>query len=157
MATVHSEAHLNLLTQGTSQPDGTLLPTERQTHLTLEPTFGLSPNAAIGFMFLNAWQPGYSPQSAGGGYCRISTAPESCACRCAWDLWPSYRFKRRATRRIRAVWSCVRFWIVSSRDGKLFSILFLSAPRTVLARGRGWNFAPAMLVRLETLDLLALA
>src|ERR1700730_4861437 len=49
------EAHLNFVT----------LPTAHQTHLTLEPTFGLSENFALGFMFPNAWQPGYSPQFAG--------------------------------------------------------------------------------------------
>ena len=45
--------------------DGTRLPTAHQSHLTLEPTFGLSDNFALGFMFLNAWQPGYTPQFAG--------------------------------------------------------------------------------------------
>lgn len=40
------EAHLNFVTQGTAQRDGNLLPTEHQTHLTLEPTFGLSQNFA---------------------------------------------------------------------------------------------------------------
>src|SRR5258707_1620385 len=59
------EAHLNLTAQGTGLRDGTLLPTEHQTHLTLEPTFGLSENFALGFMFLNAWEPGYYPQFAG--------------------------------------------------------------------------------------------
>ena len=38
------EAHLNYEAQGTASRDGTLLPTDRQTHLTLEPTFGFSPN-----------------------------------------------------------------------------------------------------------------
>jgi hypothetical protein len=59
------EAHLNMNAQGTAERDGALLPTERQVHLTLEPTAGLSGNFALGFMFLNAWQPGYSPQFAG--------------------------------------------------------------------------------------------
>ena len=31
-------------------------PPQRQTHLRLEPTFGLSENFALGFMFLNAWE-----------------------------------------------------------------------------------------------------
>ena len=34
------EAHLNVTTQGTGLRDGTLLPTEHQNHLTLEPTIG---------------------------------------------------------------------------------------------------------------------
>ena len=52
------EAHLNFDTQGADRRNGTLLPTEHQTHLTLEPTLGLSENFALGFMFLNAWEPG---------------------------------------------------------------------------------------------------
>jgi hypothetical protein len=36
------EAHLNVEPQGTGLRDGTLLPTDRQTHLTLEPTIGIS-------------------------------------------------------------------------------------------------------------------
>jgi hypothetical protein len=59
------EAHLTFLAQGTAARDSTLLLTRHQTHLTLEPTFGVAPDFAIGFMFLNAWQPGYSPQFAG--------------------------------------------------------------------------------------------
>ena len=71
------EAHLNIVTQGTSLRDGALLPTEHQTHLTLEPTFGLSENFALGFMFLNAWEPGYSPQFAGWRVLPHVYAPES--------------------------------------------------------------------------------
>src|SRR5205085_3615407 len=41
------EAHLNFETQGTPLREGALLPTERQTHLTIEPTFGLTRNTAI--------------------------------------------------------------------------------------------------------------
>jgi len=48
------EAHLNMIARGADSREGTLLPTDGQTHLTLEPTFGLSPNFALGFMFLNA-------------------------------------------------------------------------------------------------------
>ncbi len=56
------EAHLNLTAQGTPTRDGTSLPTAQQTHLTLEPTMGLSPNFAVGMMFLSAWEPGvYAP------------------------------------------------------------------------------------------------
>ena len=74
------EAHLNLVTQGSAMRDGTLLPTEHQTHLTLEPTGGLSSNFALGFMFLNAWDPGYSPQFAGWRVLPHFYAPES------WNL-----------------------------------------------------------------------
>src|ERR1700676_4355777 len=58
------EAHFNAMLEGTALRYGPLLPTENQTHLTLEPTFGLSENFAIGWMFLNAWEPGYTPQFA---------------------------------------------------------------------------------------------
>jgi hypothetical protein len=59
------EAHLNFVTQGDAPWDGTPLPTQYQTHLSMEPTVGLSETFAIGFMFLSAWEPGYAPQFAG--------------------------------------------------------------------------------------------
>jgi hypothetical protein len=59
------EAHLNFDPQGTANRDTTLLPTLNQTHLTLEPTIGVSPEFAFELMVLNAWQPGYTPQFAG--------------------------------------------------------------------------------------------
>jgi hypothetical protein len=71
------EAHLNVMGQGTSLNNGSLLPTSHQTHLTLEPTFGVSENFAIGFMFLNAWEPGYTPQFAGWRVLPHFYAPET--------------------------------------------------------------------------------
>jgi hypothetical protein len=71
------EAHLNMNGEGAGERDGPLLPTEHQVHLTLEPTAGLSENFALGFMFLNAWQPGYSPQFAGWRILPHMYAPES--------------------------------------------------------------------------------
>src|SRR6266567_2940850 len=71
------EAHLNFEPQGNTLRDGSLLPTHNQTHLTLEPTFGLSENFAVGFMCLNAWEPGYSPQYAGWRVLPHFYAPES--------------------------------------------------------------------------------
>jgi len=71
------EAHLNMNAQGTAGREGLLLPTEHQVHLTLEPTAGLSENFALGFMFLNAWQPGYLPQFAGWRILPHMYAPES--------------------------------------------------------------------------------
>ncbi len=44
------EAHLNFDPQGTSTAQGTLLPMDNQTHLTLEPTIGLAPEVALGFI-----------------------------------------------------------------------------------------------------------
>jgi hypothetical protein len=48
--------------------------------LKMEPTFVLSEHFALGFMFLNAWQPGYSPQFAGWRVLPHVYAPE------AWHL-----------------------------------------------------------------------
>jgi hypothetical protein len=44
------EAHLNFDPQANALRDGSLLSSHNQTHLTLEPTFGLSENFAVGFM-----------------------------------------------------------------------------------------------------------
>jgi hypothetical protein len=62
---VYNGCDLNFDPLGTSTAEGTLLPARNQTHLTLEPTVGLLPEFAIGFMFLNAWEPGQTPQYAG--------------------------------------------------------------------------------------------
>jgi hypothetical protein len=48
------EAHLNYAAQGTASRDGTLLPTGHQTHLTLEPTIGVSPWASCSVSFRQA-------------------------------------------------------------------------------------------------------
>ena len=74
------EAHTTFVAQGDALRDGGLLPTSHQTHLTFEPTLGLSENFALGFMFLNAWEPGYSPQFAGWRVLPHFYAPES------WNL-----------------------------------------------------------------------
>jgi hypothetical protein len=71
------EAHLNFDPQGTGTAMGTLLPMRNQTHLTLEPTVGFSPEFALGFMFLNAWEPGQTPQYAGWRVLPHFYAPES--------------------------------------------------------------------------------
>jgi hypothetical protein len=79
------EAHLNVTAQGNSSPDGTLLPSDGQTHLTLEPTAGLSSNPdltdfALGFMFLSAWEHGYAPEFGGWRVLPHVYLPES------WNL-----------------------------------------------------------------------
>ena len=71
------EAHLNAVFQGNRVSDGTQYPTEHQTHLTLEPTAGLIENIALGFMFLNAWAPGHTPEYAGWRILPHFYAPES--------------------------------------------------------------------------------
>ena len=141
------EAHLNMDPQGTASRDGTLIPTQRQTHLTLEPTFGLSPNYAIGFMFLNAWEPGYSPQFAGWRVLPHVYAPES------WHLpvrlgfvsefsFQKTRYEENSRR--------VELRPIVDREFERWQIVFnpvferaLHGPRTA----HGWNFEPALLLR----------
>jgi hypothetical protein len=141
------EAHLNLDPQGASSREGTLLPTHDQTHLTLEPTFGLSGNFAVGFMFLNAWEPGYSPQFAGWRVLPHVYAPES------WRLpfrlgfvaefsFQKTRYEENARR--------AELRPILDREFERWEIVFnpvferaLHGPGTL----HGWNFEPAMLIR----------
>lgn len=141
------EAHLNFVTQGTTLRDGTLLPTQYQTHLTLEPTFGLSDNFAVGFMFLNAWEPGYSPQFAGWRVLPHIYAPKS------WHLpvrlgfvsefsFQNVRYEENSRR--------VELRPIVDREFERWQVVFnpvferaLHGPGT----RRGWNFEPALLLR----------
>jgi hypothetical protein len=141
------EAHLNTEAQGTRLRDGTLLPTQHQTHLTLEPTIGLSENFAIGFMFLNAWEPGYSPQFAGWRVLPHLYAPES------WGLpvrigfvsefsFQNNRYEENSRR--------VELRPIVDREFQRWQVVFnpvferaLHGPGTA----HGWNFEPAMLLR----------
>ena len=141
------ETHLNFVAQGTTSRDETLLPTRHQTHLTLEPTFGLSPNFALGFMFLNAWQPGYSPQFAGWRMLPHLYAPES------WNLpirlgfvaefsFQKTRYEENARR--------VELRPILDREFEHWQVVF----NPVLERAmhgpgtrHGWNFEPALLLR----------
>ena len=100
------EAQLNLITQGTASNDGTLLSTQRQTHLTLEPTFGLSENFALGFMFLNAWEPGYSPQFACWRISPHMYAPESWGLPVRLGLVSEFSFQNTRYKE-----NCVPSWI----------------------------------------------
>ncbi|MGA2186474.1 MAG: hypothetical protein ABSH47_25945 [Bryobacteraceae bacterium] len=141
------EAHLNLTAQGTAERDGTLLPTERQTHLTLEPTVGLSENFAVGFMFLSAWQPGNSPQFAGWRVLPHFYAPKS------WRLpvrlafvaefsFQNVRYEENSRR--------VELRPILDREFSRWQVVFnpvferaLHGPGTE----HGWNFEPALLLR----------
>jgi len=141
------EAHLNFNPQGSSRRDGTLIPTEHQTHLTLEPTVGLSENFAVGFMFLNAWEPGYSPQFAGWRVLPHFYAPQS------WDLpvrlgfvaefsFQNVRYEENTRR--------VELRPIMDREFAHWKVVFnpvferaLHGPGTA----RGWNFEPALLLR----------
>jgi hypothetical protein len=141
------EAHLNFVTQGNALRDGTLLPTQYQTHLTLEPTVGLSENFAIGFMFLNAWEPGFAPQFAGWRVLPHLYAPES------WHLpvrvgfvaefsFQNVRYEENSRR--------AELRPILDREFARWQIVFnpvferaLHGPGTA----HGWNFEPAMLLR----------
>lgn len=141
------EAHLNALAQGNPLRDGTLLPTTRQTHLTLEPTVGFSENFALGFMFLNAWQPGYAPQFAGRRVLPHFYAPES------WKLpvrlgfvaefsFQNRRYEENARR--------VELRPILDREFERWQIVFNPVVERALhgpGTRRGWNFEPALLVR----------
>ncbi len=141
------EAHLNITAQGSSAREGTLLPASQQTHLTLEPTVGLSPEFAVGFMFLNAWQPCYSPQFAGSRVLPHFYLPES------WGLpvrigfvsefsFQNTRYEENSRR--------VELRPILDREFKRWQIVFnpvferaLHGPGTE----HGWNFEPALLLR----------
>ncbi len=141
------EAHLNLVTQGTTSRDGTLLPTQHQTHLTLEPTFGLTPDFAVGFMFLNAWEPGFSPQFAGWRVLPHFYAPESWNLPVRLGFVAEFSFQNKAyeenSRR-------VELRPILDREFSHWQIVFnpvferaLHGPGTQ----HGWNFEPALLLR----------
>ena len=143
------EAHLNFIAQGSTLSNGTLLPTAHQTHLTLEPTIGLSENFALGFMFLNAWEPGNSPQFAGWRVLPHFYAPET------WHLpfrlgfvsefsFQNTRYEENSRR--------VELRPILDREFSRWQIVFnpvferaLHGPGT----RRGWNAEPAMLIRLK--------
>jgi len=141
------EAHLNFIAQGTASSEQTLLPTSHQSHFTLEPTAGLSPDFAIGFMFLNAWQPGFSPQFAGWRVLPHFYAPAS------WHLpvrvgfvtelsFQNTRYEENSRR--------IELRPILDREFSRWQLIFnpvferaLHGPGT----RRGWNFEPAMLLR----------
>jgi hypothetical protein len=141
------EAHLNFDPQGTDVREGRLLPARNQMHLTLEPTIGLSPHAAVGFMFLHAWEPGYTPQFAGWRILPHFYAPES------WHLpvrvgfvselsFQNARYEENTRR--------VELRPILDREFSRWQVVFnpvferaLHGPGT----RRGWNFEPAVLLR----------
>ena len=141
------EAHLNLMAQGTSLRYGSLLPDNQQTHLTLEPTFGLTENFAVGFMFLNAWEPGYTPGFAGWRVLPHFYAPESWKLPFKLGFVSEFSFQSAHyeddTRR-------VELRPIMDREFEHWQIVFnpvferaLHGPGT----RHGWNFEPAMLLR----------
>src|SRR5258708_4526517 len=143
------ETHLNFTTQGTATRDDHLLPTRHQTHLTLEPTFGIAPTFAIGFMFLNAWEPGYSPQFAGWRILPHIYAPES------WHLplrvglvaelsFQKTRYEENSRR--------IELRPIFDREFKHWQVVFNPVIERALhgpGTRHGWNFEPASLLRLK--------
>jgi hypothetical protein len=143
------EAHLNVTTQGTGLRDASLLPTDRQTHLTLEPTIGLSDNFALGFMFLNAWEPGYSPQFAGWRVLPHFYAPESWRLPFRVGFVAEFSFQKARyeenTRR-------AELRPILDREFSRWQIVFnpvFERPLHGPGTRHGWNFEPAMLLRLK--------
>ena len=141
------EAHLNTDPKGVNARDGALLPTHNQTHLTLEPTVGVTEAFALGFMFLNAWEPGYSPQFAGWRVLPHFYAPES------WRLpfrlgfvsefsFQNTRYEENSRR--------VELRPILDREFDRWQVVFNPVfERALHGPGieHGWNFEPAMLLR----------
>jgi hypothetical protein len=141
------EAHLNFVTQGNALRDGTLLPTKHQTHLTLEPTIGLSETFALGFMFLNAWEPGYSPQFAGWRVLPHVYAPASWHLPVRLGFVAEFSFQRT---RYEENSRRVELRPIIDRDFSRWQLVFNPVfDRTLHGPGiaHGWNFEPAMLLR----------
>jgi hypothetical protein len=141
------EAHLNFMPQGAELANGSLLPTLHQTHLTLEPTVGLAPDFAVGFMFLSAWEPGNSPQFAGWRVLPHFYAPESWGLPVRLGFVAEFSFQNTAyeenSRR-------VELRPILDREFSHWQLIFnpvferaLHGPGTQ----HGWNFEPALLLR----------
>ena len=113
----------------------------------MEPTFGLSENFALGFMFLNAWEPGYSPQFAGWRVLPHVYAPESWRLPFRLGFVSEFSFqKTRYEENSRRV----ELRPIVDREFSRWQIVFnpvferaLHGPGTA----HGWNFEPAMLLR----------
>jgi hypothetical protein len=141
------EAHLNVTAQGTREAEGTLLPTSRQTHLTLEPTIGLSDTFAVGFMFLNAWEPGNSPQFAGWRVLPHIYAPESWRLPVRLGFVAEFSFQNsRYEENVRRM----ELRPIIDREFEHWQVVFNPVfERAIRGPGtqRGWNFEPALLLR----------
>ena len=127
------EAHLNVWSQ------------TRDTHLTFEPTIGLSKNFALGFMFLNAWQSGSSPQFAGWRVLPHYYAPWKLPVRIGFVAEFSFQKERfeENTRR-------VELRPILDREFEHWQVVFNPVvERTLHGPGtrRGWNFEPSVLLR----------
>jgi hypothetical protein len=128
------EAHLNLV-------DGSA------THLTFEPTFGISESLAVGWMFLNAWEPGSNPQFAGWRVLPHFYAPERWHLPVRVGFVAEFSFQKARyeenTRR-------VELRPILDREFEHWQVVFnpvferaLHGPGT----RAGWSFEPALLLR----------
>jgi hypothetical protein len=133
------ETHLNYAARGAGQSG--------ETHLSLEPTIGVAPIAAVGFMLLNAWQAGNSPEVAGWRVLPHLYAPQSWHLPIHLGFVSEFSFEKpryeQNTRR-------VELRLILDREFRRWEI----AVNPVLERALhgpgtryGWNFAPAALIR----------
>jgi hypothetical protein len=110
---------------------------------------GLSPNFALGFMFLNVWQPGYSPQFAGWRLLPHLYAPESWRLPIRLGFVAEFSFQKTRyeenSRRIEQR-------PIVDREFARWQVVFNPVVERAM-RGpgtrRGWNFEPALLLRLK--------
>lgn len=141
------EAHLNVTAQGTSMAEGTLLPTRGQTHLTMEPTIGLSRDFAVGFMFLSAWEPGYAPQFGGWRVLPHFYAPESWNLPVRLGFVAEFSFQNdRYEENVRRM----ELRPILDREFRHWQIVFNPVFERALGGPgveHGWNFEPALLLR----------
>jgi len=111
--------HLNLATQGTTGREGALLPTARQTHLTMSRPLALRPISRSGSCFSTPGSRAILRSSLVGGFCAFLRTRILAPAGAPWIVADSH-FKDTLRKRIRAVSNCVRSWTVSSSDANCF-------------------------------------
>jgi hypothetical protein len=137
------EQHLNYWAIGSKQPDGTLAPTNDQTHMTYELTGALTDQISLGFMQLNAWLPGSGFEYAGWRILPHFYAPPSWGLPLQLGLVVEFSFARP---QFIADTAHVEIRPILERRIKEFDLVF----NPVFARGlrgsqvnQGWSFEPA--------------
>ena len=112
-----------------------------------EPTFGFSQSFAVGFMFLNAWEPSYSPQFAGWRVLPHLYAPESWGLPVRLGFVASSRFRTLVMRKTRDGSNC---GLSSTGNFEHWQVVFNPVLERALhgpGIAHGWNFEPALLLR----------
>lgn len=115
----------------------------------MEPTLGVSESFALGLMFLNAWEPGNSPEYAGWRVLPHFYAPESWHLPFRAGLVAEFSFQNTRyeenSRRIE-----IRP-ILDKEFSKLQLVFNPVVERALHGPGtrRGWNLGPALLVRVK--------